>query len=286
PSAGGDRSHRIRHPAVRSRRGESRARETRPERARRHRRPRRHSHGELQELSHDDAERIRSADQRDEQGDARTDYVNADSRQSVSRQSVGRKSSVGSRQSVSRHSVSRSVGQSAVVSRQWQEIDMKTAGISLVIVLVLASGSFGPANAAADKPLPVPGYEAAQDLPGARELPDSKTDYKVVFADAQDAKNPGDVNPMLPTIATYITTLAKYAAPADPRHIVIMFHHRTPDADIVMTNEAYRERYNRDNPNIAIIHALKQAGVDIRVCGQGILARKIDPKQVNPDISI
>ena len=60
----------------------------------------------------------------------------------------------------------------------------------------------------------------------------------------------------------------------------------TPDADIVMTNEAYRERYNRDNPNIAIIHALKQAGVDIRVCGQGILARKIDPKQVNPDINI
>ena len=65
-----------------------------------------------------------------------------------------------------------------------------------------------------------------------------------------------------------------------------MFHQRTPDIDIVMTNEAYKERYNRDNPNIAIIHALKQAGVDIRVCGQGIIARKIDPKQVNPDIQI
>ena len=30
--------------------------------------------------------------------------------------------------------------------------------------------------------------------------------------------------------------------------------------------------------------ALKQAGVDIRVCGQGLLARKIDVTQVNPDI--
>ena len=163
---------------------------------------------------------------------------------------------------------------------------MKILAVALVTVLVLASGSFGPARADSPKPPLVPGYEPAQDLPGARELPDPKTDYKVVFADAQDAKNPGDMNPMLPTIATYVNTLGKYGVPAERRHLVIMFHHRTPDADIVMTNEAYRERYNRDNPNIAIIHALKQAGVDIRVCGQGLLGRKIDSNQVNPDVQI
>ena len=163
---------------------------------------------------------------------------------------------------------------------------MKTAAIGLTIILVLASGSFGAATVDSARPLLVPGYEAAKDLPGARELPDPKTDYKVVFADGQDAKNPGDVNPMLPTIATYVNTLGKYGVPAEHRHLVIMFHQRTPDIDIVMTNEAYKERYNRDNPNNAIIHALKEAGVDIRVCGQGLLARKIDPKQVNPDVQI
>jgi len=163
---------------------------------------------------------------------------------------------------------------------------MRTTAFAVVAVLVFASGSFGPANAAGEKPLLVPGYEAAKDLPGAREFPDPKTDYKVVFADNQDAKNPGDVNPMLPTIATYLNTLGKYGVPAEHRHLVIMFHHRTPDADIVMTNEAYKERYGRDNPNIAIIHALKQAGVDIRVCGQGLIGRKIDAKQVNPDVQI
>jgi intracellular sulfur oxidation DsrE/DsrF family protein len=163
---------------------------------------------------------------------------------------------------------------------------MKTAALALIPIVVLASASFRPANAASDRPVLVPGYEAARDLPGARELPDPKTDYKVVFADGQDAKNPGDINPMLPTIATYVNTLGKYGVPAEHRHLVIMFHQRTPDIDIVMTNEAYRERYNRDNPNIAIIHALKQAGVDIRVCGQGLIARKIESKQVNPDVQI
>ena len=163
---------------------------------------------------------------------------------------------------------------------------MKNAAVGLTTMLVLASGSLGIGKADPPRPLPVVGYEAAKDLPGARELPDPKTDYKVVFADGQDAKNPGDVNPMLPTIATYVNTLAKHGVHAERRHIVIMFHQRTPDFDIVMSNEAYKERYNRDNPNIAIIHALKQAGVDIRACGQGLLARKIDAKQVNPDVQV
>jgi intracellular sulfur oxidation DsrE/DsrF family protein len=163
---------------------------------------------------------------------------------------------------------------------------MKAAAFALTALLVIASGSFGPAKAASDKPVLVPGYEAAKDLPGSHEWPDPRTDYKVVFADGQDAKNPGDVNPMLPTIATYLNTLGKYNVPAEHRHLVIMFHQRTPDIDIVMTNEAYRQRYNRDNPNIAIIHALKQAGVDIRVCGQGLIARKIESSQVNPDVQI
>ena len=163
---------------------------------------------------------------------------------------------------------------------------MKKAAIGLTAILILASGAFGPANADSPRPLLVPGYDAAKDLAGARELPDPKTDYKVVFADGQSAKDPGDVNPMLPTIATYVNTLGKYGVPAEHRHIVIMFHQRSPDIDIVMANDAYKERYNRDNPNIALIHALKQAGVDIRVCGQGLLVRKIDPKQVNPDVQI
>src|SRR3954451_8248256 len=116
---------------------------------------------------------------------------------------------------------------------------MKIAAIGLTTILALASGTFGPARAASDKPVLVPGYEAAQDIPGARELPDPKTDYKVVFADAQDAKDPDDVNPMLPAIAMYVNTLAKHGVAAPHRHIVVMFHQRTPDIDIVMSREAY-----------------------------------------------
>ena len=54
---------------------------------------------------------------------------------------------------------------------------MKTTALGLTTILVLASGSFGPARADSAALL-VPGYEAAKDIPGARELPDPRTDYK------------------------------------------------------------------------------------------------------------
>lgn len=165
---------------------------------------------------------------------------------------------------------------------------MRSAAIGLVAIFTVAFfAASRTAHSDSTNPLPVPGYEAARDLPGAHELPDPNTDYKVVFSVGQDSKNPREVHPMLPTIALYVNTLAKYNVPASHRHIVVMFHQRSADFDLVMNNEAYKARYNgQDNPNIALIHALKQAGVDFRVCGQGLFGRKIDPKDVNPDIQI
>ena len=161
------------------------------------------------------------------------------------------------------------------------------AGLSVFALSSLASSVGHAAPPAASTALPVPGYEAAKDLAGAHELPDPTMDYKVVFSVGQDSKTRGEIHQMLPTIATYVNTLAKHGVPASKRHIVVMFHQRSDDFDIVMSNDAYKARYDgKDNPNIALIHALKEAGVEFRACGQGLFGRKIDAKQVNPDIQI
>ncbi|MDH4064379.1 MAG: DsrE family protein [Acidobacteriota bacterium] len=163
---------------------------------------------------------------------------------------------------------------------------MKFTSIGVVALLSAAVGSPAWMAAQSGGPLPVSGYNDARDVEGAHELPDPAMDYKVVFAVANGAKERTDVNPMLPTVATYLNTLAAHGVSADHRHLAVMFHQRSDDVDIVMRNEAYKTRYGIDNPNIALIHALKQAGVDLRVCGQALSARKIDPAQVNPDIQI
>src|SRR4051812_25840776 len=108
-----------------------------------------------------------------------------------------------------------------------------TVGAAMTLMLSLVSTS--PTSAADPKTtVLVPGYEAARDVPGAAELPDPKIDYKILFAVANGAKDrDAEVNPMLPTIARYLNTLGKYNVPADHRHLVVMFHQRNPDFDIV-----------------------------------------------------
>jgi len=163
---------------------------------------------------------------------------------------------------------------------------MKAATIGLSAIVAIAALSFMPAHAEEGSDLLVPGMPVATDIPNAHELPDPNTNYKVVFSINRDPENPDDVNPMFNAMATYLNTLGKYGVPPEHRNIVAVIHHRTEGFDIVMTNEAYKKRHGRDNPNIEIIHKLKQAGVDIRLCGQGLVGREIDAKDVNPDIQI
>ena len=163
---------------------------------------------------------------------------------------------------------------------------MKAATIGLTTMVAIAAISFIPAHAEEGDALLVPGMSVATDIPNAHELPDPNTNYKVVFSVNRDPKSPDEVNPMFNAIATYMNTLGQHGVPPKNRNIIAVIHHRTEGFDIVMSNEAYKERYGRDNPNIEIIRKLKQAGVDIRLCGQGLIGREIDAKDVNPDIQI
>ena len=159
-----------------------------------------------------------------------------------------------------------------------------TVVAAAALAVGLVAGSAGMAWSKANPTLPVPSVDAAKDIPNAHELPDPNTTYKLVFSVAQAAKNPDEVNPTLQAIARLVNTLAKNGVSADHRRIAAVFHQG--GGEIVMKNDAYRARFGRDNPNIALIHELKQAGVDLRVCGQGLLGRKIDQSQVLPDIQV
>jgi len=85
-------------------------------------------------------------------------------------------------------------------------------------------------------------------------------------------------------VAEFINTLAKYNVPASHRIIAVVFHQKSTPA--ILINDEYRKRYNTDNPNIALVQAMKKAGVDFRVCGQAVLGMKIDPKTIQPEIQL
>lgn len=152
-----------------------------------------------------------------------------------------------------------------------------TAGCAvLVFTTSVQAGQSGSA-------LPIPGVEPAREVPGAHERPDPSVTYKVVFDLAAPMKA-DEPYAGLQAVARYVNTLAKAGVPTDHRRIAIVFHQGS--TDIVMNSDAFKARYQRDNPNLAMIRALKSAGVDLHVCGQAVLARKIEPSTIQPEIQL
>ena len=133
--------------------------------------------------------------------------------------------------------------------------------------------------------LAVPGYPAARAVPGAKELPDPAQTYKVVFDIAKAAPSPSQVNPGLVGVTRFVNTLSAYGVPASHRKIAIVIHQGA--APMVLDDQAYAAEFNgAHNPNIALIQALSKAGVAFHVCGQGVMARRIDPKTIQPQIQL
>jgi len=155
----------------------------------------------------------------------------------------------------------------------------------IIPAAILTAGLLVAAPEVSAQALPVPGVEAARDVPGAKEMPDPKVEHKVVFDMATAGPKPGVVHPMLQAVARYVNTLAKTGVPEANRKIAVVFHQGA--TDYIMSNEAYKARHEgQENPNASMIQALKKAGVDFRVCGQAALARKIDRQDMMPEIQL
>ncbi|MEZ5289017.1 MAG: DsrE family protein [Vicinamibacterales bacterium] len=148
--------------------------------------------------------------------------------------------------------------------------------LAILVALLLAAV---PARAQ----LPVPGVTPARDVPDAHEMPDPNTEYKVLFMVGAGPKA-DEVNPTLTAVARYVNTLAKAGVPAEKRKIVVMIR---GGIDMILTNEAYKAKHDgQDNPNAAMLQALKAGGVDLRVCGQAVVGMKIDRHAILPVIQV
>lgn len=162
---------------------------------------------------------------------------------------------------------------------------MKTTWIAVFAFFALTLAVPGRARAQSAPALPIPSVDSATDFAGEHEMPDPSVVYKIVFDIGKTPTKPGEVNAGLTAIARYYNTLAKGGVPADHRKFVVVFHQE--GMELTLNNAAYKAlKDGHDNANIPLIHSMKQAGIDFRVCGQGVLSRKFDMASIQPDIQI
>jgi len=151
----------------------------------------------------------------------------------------------------------------------------------LLISLALISAPF--ARAAAER-LPVPQAGVPGFIAGMQQVPDPGLTYKVVF-DVTSAGPLDRAHPALQEIARYLNALAEYGVPPIHRHLVVVVHGAA--TDFMLRDAAFASRHHgHSNPDASLIAAMKQAGVDFRVCGQAVLAKHIQPKQLLPQVQL
>jgi intracellular sulfur oxidation DsrE/DsrF family protein len=127
------------------------------------------------------------------------------------------------------------------------------------------------------------------DVPEVDYKPDPSLEYKIVAdftafnkLDPKDDESynikPEEVNWGLGQLGRQINLHVAAGIPQENIKLVAAVHGVSSQS--FMTNEAYQEMYQMDNPNLALINELHEAGVEFLLCGQSLGA--IEKKDLLP----
>jgi intracellular sulfur oxidation DsrE/DsrF family protein len=127
-------------------------------------------------------------------------------------------------------------------------------------------------------------FGGVYDVPFAIEKPDPSINYKIVGEVGTEIPAPEKVFEPLDHLARLYNLHIYGGVPQKNLDVVFVIYQFS--TGIVLNNEAYRAKYNVDNPNLQIIDELTKAGVKVIVCGQSLMKQHMDPKAVNPNVKI
>lgn len=177
-------------------------------------------------------------------------------------------------------------------------MNVRQAGCSVLVTLALcmvvppasADGAAAPAPKAAPgvtwvHPL-IPKFGGVHPRPDVDVQPDPKADYKV-FVDVVSA-DPGSDQPYhsLQRLARLVNLMGYAKMPPSHVHIVALLDREAGLA--ALSDEAYRrfDKKQDRNPNLALLRALKKAGVKLMVCSQAMAGMGLKDDDIDPSVTI
>ncbi|WP_296704317.1 DsrE family protein [Algoriphagus sp.] len=130
----------------------------------------------------------------------------------------------------------------------------------------------------------VKGFGGIYEVPDATERPDPSLDYKIIVDMSTGADDPKQISRWVDNIARLMNLHGLAGVKQDQMHVKVVIHGGA--IFTALTNEAYQGRNQVDNPNIAVYQALKDAGVEMYVCGQSMRARGFKREDIWSGIEI
>ena len=156
--------------------------------------------------------------------------------------------------------------------------------LETLMVLAALTGTLVGAASAQEQHPAIKHAGAFVEMPHAAVQPDKTHQYKAIFEAVRAAAEVKEIIPAVEDAAALVNGLAVGAVPPANRKIAIVFYGAA--AYGILDNETYRRKYGADNPNLQVLSELRQAGVELFVCGQWLRYKNIEESKVVSDVQI
>jgi intracellular sulfur oxidation DsrE/DsrF family protein len=174
---------------------------------------------------------------------------------------------------------------SLIISERKAQMRALVVRLSLVLAAILAVAVARGRSTSGGGDLAYPlvaGHGGVVPLPEAAEQP--RAGVKAVFDITADAK-PEEVNKGLERIARLLNLYGAAGLTARDVKVAAVFH--CPADKAVLSDAAYAARYGvAANPNLPLIRTLKDAGVELFVCGQSLHDLGFDAGEVAGEVPV
>jgi len=108
--------------------------------------------------------------------------------------------------------------------------------------------------------------------------------YRAVFDVATYSDDMTALNRRLVSVARFLNMHVRNGDPIENIAVAVVVHGAA--AKSVLNNDAYRTRFDVDNPNLELVTKLHDAGVDIYICGQTMAFGGIQKSELASPIKV
>ena len=127
----------------------------------------------------------------------------------------------------------------------------------------------------------IKGYGEVKYFDQAASQLNKQLEYKLIF-DIKSNQVKNGVNKGLWTIARTLNLFELSGIPNKKIELVASIHGEA--TFIALNNNAYQNKFGRDNPNLNLINQLKENGVELYICSQATASRKINNRDLNINV--
>lgn len=119
----------------------------------------------------------------------------------------------------------------------------------------------------------VKGFGGIYEIPDAAERPDGSLEYKILVDLTSPSEDPKQISRFVDNVARLMNLHGLAGVTKDRIKVKVVLH--GGGIFTLLNNENYKKKYEVNNPNLAVFEALEEAGAEILVCGQSLIARNL-----------